>query len=122
MKLHSIMKIIYIPTIILLLLSCGARNSTKQNIALDEETKLIISYSQTSTTGNYPEYTLELFSNRQMYLTASKNLDKEGKYMRILPEKEFNHIIETFTEANFFSFNDEYITNDQNSPTQLIYL
>lgn len=114
-------KIIYILSTILLLLSCGTQNSTKQNYILNEETKLIISYSQTSTTESYPAYTIELFSNRQMYLTASNNLDKYGKYMRVLSEKEFNQIVKTFNKANIHSFNDEYTSDNKNSPTQFIY-
>lgn len=101
--------------------SCGTQKKAQQNILLDDETKLIISYHQTTGYGNNPEYKIELFSNRQMFLTASKNLDKEGKFMRLLSEKEYSEIINTFSSSSFFSFKDEYTSEMLDLPTRYIY-
>ena len=113
--------ILYFTVIVLLLFSCGTQKQATQNLLLEDETKLIISYSQISGNNNSPEYTIELFSNRQMYLTALKNLDREGKFMRVLPEKEFNQIIDAFVASKFFSFNDEYLSDTIGLPTRNLY-
>ena len=108
--------------IILFLFSCGTQKQTTQMPVIEEETTLLISYYQTSGySKETPEYTIELFSNRQMYLTATKNLDKEGKFMRTLPEKEFNMIINTFNDAKFFRFEDEYTSTMTDLPTRYLY-
>lgn len=114
-------RILYFLAMIFLLFSCGTQKQIKKDVSLEDETKLLISYNQTSDKGNSPEYTIELFSNRQMYLTASKNLDKEGKYMRVLPEKEFNQIIDAFIDSKFFSFKDEYISDTTDLLTRYLY-
>ena len=114
-------KILYFFVVMFLLFSCGTQKNAMQNISLEDETSLIISYNQTSGQDNSPEYSIELFSNRQMYLTASKNLDKQGKYMRVLPEKEFNQIIDAFVSSKFFSFKDEYTSDTTDLPTRFIY-
>ena len=40
------------------LVSCGTQKHVKQDILLEDETKLMISYYQTSDKGNSPEYTI----------------------------------------------------------------
>jgi len=108
-------------SILLLFWSC---NVSKQatNSPIEEKTKLIISYNQTSgLSQETPEYTIELYSNMQMYLTATKNLDKQGKFMRTLSEKEFNQIIEAFNNAKFFKFEAEYTSSETDLPTRYLY-
>lgn len=107
--------------IMLFLSSCGINKSTTSD-TLNEETKLLVSYYQTpGFSHDAPEYKLELYSNRQMHLTATKNLDKEGKYLRTLLEKEFNQVINAFDEANFFKFQDEYTSTMTDLPTRYLY-
>ncbi len=87
----------------------------------NEKAKLVISYYQTPGYSPVaPEYKLELYNNKQMYLTAMKNLDKEGKYMRTLSKDEYNQIIEAFSDASFFDFKDEYTDNITDLPTRYI--
>lgn len=116
------MKTLFTYFTILLLWSCG---TTKQNTNLEsisDETKLVISYNQTSGYNKEtPEYKLELHSNRQMYLTAIKNIDKEGKYLRTLSEKEYNQVVASFNDAHFFKFEDEYTSTMTDLPTRYIY-
>ena len=113
--------IIKIIILFLLFWSCSSQKQTT-NDALEEKTRLIISYSQLSDSiSDFSEYTLELYSNRQMYLTASKNMDKKGKYMRTLSEKESNQVIKSFTDANFFKFQSEYLSSVANQPIHLLY-
>ncbi len=108
--------------IILFLLSCGTQKQITQSTPIEEDTKLMVSYYQTSSySKTTPEYTIELYSNRQMYLTATKNLDKEGKFMRTLPANEFNEVIKAFAEADFFKFKDEYSSLITDLPTRYLY-
>lgn len=85
--------------ICIILWSCSSQKHASKN-DLEEKTQLVISFNQLSdSTQDLPEYTLELYSNRQMYLTALKNMDKQGKFMRTLNEKEMNQVIKSFTDA-----------------------
>jgi hypothetical protein len=110
-------KILYIFTILVVVISC----KTQKQSSTDGKASLVISYSQTAGYGNNPEYEIQLFSNRQMYLTAKKNLDKQGKYMRTLPVNEYNQVIKAFKDADFFSFKDEYTGNITDLPTKYLY-
>ncbi len=104
------------------LFSCGTQKKVTQNTSIEEDTKLLISYHQVSGySKTVPEYTIELYSNRQMYLTAKKNLDKQGKYMRTLPSDEFDEVIKTFVDADFFKFKDEYTSDMTDLPTRYLY-
>ncbi len=88
----------------------------------NEKATLVISYYQTSGySPTAPEYTIELFSNKQMYLNGKRNLDKTGKYMRTLSEKEYNQLIQAFIDANFFKFEDEYTAEITDLPTRYLY-
>jgi hypothetical protein len=83
---------------------------------------LIISYNQTcENSTESPEFKIELFTNKQMYLTAIKNLDKEGKFMRMLSEKEYNKVINSFSEARFFKFDNSYIVDQSNESIKYLF-
>ena len=113
--------IIQIITLSLLIWSCSSQKQTATN-SLEEKTKLVISYSQLNDSiSDLPEYTIELYSNRQMYLTASKNMDKQGKYMRTLSEKESDQVIKSFIDANFFKFQSEYTRSIEKQPSHILY-
>lgn len=115
-------QIIYFTLSIFLLFSCGTQKKTLNVNSIEDETVLVISYQQTSTYKNIsPVYKIELYSNRQMYLTATKNLNKEGKFLRTLSEAEYNQVLASFNSANFFSFKDEYTTNMTDVPTHYLY-
>jgi hypothetical protein len=94
--------------ILLLLASCNTNKHA--NKTLSEETKLIASYSK-MTENNKIEYKIDLFSNKQMYLTAIKNIDKNGRYLRFLSNSEYNSVIKTFKESSFFSFKNSEDTS-----------
>ena len=107
---------------IFLLLSCGTQKSATNVNSHEDETVLVISYNQTSGYSKInPVYKIELYSNRQMYLTATKNLNKEGKYLRTISEKEYKQVITSFNSANFFDFEDEYTSTITDLPTHYLY-
>ncbi len=100
----------------------GCKNmQTASTDKVDEKAKVVISYYQTSGYSPVaPEYKIELYSNKQMYLTATKNLDKEGKFIRTLTKEEYKQLIDAFTDASFFDFEDEYTDNITDLPTRYI--
>lgn len=115
-------KLLYILFVSFIMLACKTQKNAGSSSTSSEETKLLISYEQTSeTNGKSAEYKIELYSNRQMYLNAIKNLDKSGKYMRTVSEKEFNNILASFNKADFFSFNNEYFTDSSDTPVKYLY-
>lgn len=108
--------------LIIIFSSCKTnKNIPDATSQLDQKATLIISYSQTSGySKDVPEYKMELFSNRQMYLTAIKNLDKNGKYLRTLSQKEYENVIKSFTDSDFFKFQNEYTSESLDLPTRYI--
>lgn len=101
-----------------------ACNTQKKSATLSEQDKkpeLIISYYQTpGFSPEAPEYKIDLYDNHQMFLDAKKNLDKKGKYMRTLSEKEYNQLVSAFLEADYFKFQDEYTSSITDLPTRYI--
>lgn len=115
-------KIVFAMLIVQFLTSCGITKSNRTSSDSNEKATLLISYSQSAINSTTePEYSIELYSNKQMYLNGIRNLDKTGKYMRTLSDKEFNSLIQSFNEANFFSFNDEYTSNTPELTTRYVY-
>lgn len=103
------------------ILSCNSNKSIGSD-DLGDETKLLIAFEQiNSDGGNNPDFKIELYSNKQMYLTANKNIDKTGKYLRTVQNKEFNNILEVFTAANFSEFKDEYTSEPSATPIKTLY-
>lgn len=93
----------------ILWVSCSTFKQGSNSDNPSGDSKMVISYQLTdSLNQNLPEYTLELYSNRQMFLYAKKNLDKSGKYMRSLSKPEFEQLIETFANSGFLKFETEY--------------
>lgn len=113
----------YFAVLVLMLASFLSCKTTKNSIGNDgnENATLVISYYQTpGYSKSTPEYTIELYNNRQMHLIATKNLDKEGKYMRRLTKEEYSQIVSAFDDADFFDFKDEYTDNITDLPTRYI--
>lgn len=101
------------------LVGCKTTNNVANND--NEKASLVISYYQTpGYSKTAPEYTIELYSNRQMHLIATKNLDKEGKYIRRLTKEEYKQLVDAFVDADFFDFKDEYTDNITDLPTRYI--
>ncbi|MBI9066340.1 MAG: hypothetical protein JEZ09_03540 [Salinivirgaceae bacterium] len=116
------MRILQIIIVLFLFMACGTTKQAAQTNLLDEDAKVVISYKQTMGRNLMaPLYEIELYSNKQMFLNAQKNLDVEGKYMRTLTEKEYNQLIEVFTEADFFNFEDFYISKMRDLPSRYLY-
>ncbi|MDA3891428.1 MAG: DUF6438 domain-containing protein [Salinivirgaceae bacterium] len=106
----------------LVIFSCKTQTKVVSSSNIEEEAKLIISYNQTcENSTESPEFKIELFTNKQMYLTAIKNLDKEGKFMRMLSEKEYNKVINSFSEARFFKFDNSYIVDQSNESIKYLF-
>lgn len=118
--LKSLKYICFLVAAFLFIVSCKT-TKTAATFDVNQKASLVISYYQTpGYSKTNPEYTIELFSNRQMFLTATKNLDKDGKHMRTLSKEEYNQIIDAFVDANFFNFKDEYTDNITDLPTRYI--
>lgn len=84
--------------------------------------KLVISYQHADTTNpKAPEYTVELYSNKQMFLYAKKNLDKSGKYMRSLSKAEYEQAVETFIKMDFFKFDAESCPSELEQPAKYLF-
>ncbi|MFA6404372.1 MAG: DUF6438 domain-containing protein [Salinivirgaceae bacterium] len=102
--------------------SCHVTKETAGTGIDEPKSSLTMAYYQTP--GNNaldPEYSIELFSNKQMVLEAKKNLDKSGKYMRTLSAQEYKHLLKTFVDADFFKFEPEYTDTVSNLPTRYLY-
>lgn len=97
--------------------------STETSIGQENEiATIVISYEQKASSAPHaPEYKMDVYSNKQMFLNALKNLDKSGKYMRTLSTEEYNQLIKAFSEASFFSYKDEYISDASNSLRSLTF-
>jgi hypothetical protein len=107
---------------IVLMVSCGTTKKAATNTPADEKASIVISYYQTTGySPTAPEYTIELYSNKQMYLDGKKNLDKTGKYMRVLSDKEFSQLVQAFVDADFFSLKDEYTAEITDLPTRYVF-
>lgn len=105
----------------LLATACGTQKKTTHRSDEAKNPELIISYYQTpGFSPEAPEYKIDLYDNKQMFLDAKKNLDKKGKYMRTLSEKEYQQLVEAFEAANFYDFDDEYTANITDLPTRYI--
>ncbi|MGE4287327.1 MAG: DUF6438 domain-containing protein [Salinivirgaceae bacterium] len=116
-----IKKIVFLLLIVQLAASC---ETTKKSTSADgnEKATLLISYAQSAKNSTTePEYSIELYSNKQMYLNGIRNIDKTGKYMRTLSDKEFNSLIQSFNDANFFDFKDEYTSDAPELLTRYVY-
>jgi hypothetical protein len=102
--------------------SCHVTKKAADSGVEGYKSTLTIAYYQTP--GNNaldPEYSIELFSNRQMVLEAKKNLDKSGKYMRTLSQPEYDQLIQEFVDADFFKFKTEYSDTVSKLPTRYVY-
>lgn len=109
--------------LVLFIIGCNITKNSADSDMMDNKSILTIGYYQMP--GNNamdPEYSIELFSNRQMILEAKKNLDKNGKFMRTLSQTEYDQLIQAFVDAKFFKYKAEY-TNDTiaNLPTRFVY-
>lgn len=114
-------KLGYIVLILLAMVACKTQKQTPSS-NIDDETTLLVSYEQSnSQSGNVAEYKLEVYSNKQMYLTAIKNLDKNGKYMRTVSDEEMKLIAKNFMEAGFFNLKNEYISEPSENTLKSLY-
>jgi len=115
-------QLIFLTFTVVLLFSCGTTKQSSQYSKLNEEATLVVSYYQTSgLSKQVPEYRIELYSNHQMHLTAIKNLDKEGKFLRSISDKEYEQVIKSFIESNFFKLNNEYTSESLDLPTRYLF-
>ncbi len=94
-------------TIFILILTvvtgCITNKQSSDKESPGSSSKLVISYQHSdSSNSQIPDYTVELYSNKQMFLYAKKNLDKSGKYMRSLSKSEYDQLIEAFLHMGFF--------------------
>jgi hypothetical protein len=108
--------------IIVVITSCKVTRKTTETGIDEPKSTLTIAFYQTS--GNNaldPEYSIELFSNKQMVLEAKRNLDKSGKYMRTLSTNEYKQLLQAFVNADFFEFKTEYTDTVSNLPTRYLY-
>jgi len=102
--------------------SCNVTSKTTEAGMVESKSILTIAYYQTPGNNSLdPEYSIELFSNKQMVLEAKKNLDKSGKYMRTLSAEEYKQLLNAFVDADFFKFNNEYSGTESNLPTRYVY-
>lgn len=118
------MRIVKIIIITFMIAACNNSKQVIKNkpVNLNEQASMVLSYAQNpGNTDQIPEYEIKLFSNRQMYLDAKRNLDVEGKYMRTLNEREYNNLVNAFVQANFFHFQDSYTADMTNLPTRYLY-
>lgn len=115
-------KVIYIVSLILTVFLFNNCKSTKESTNQNTESAtIVISYYQTpGFSPAAPEYTIEVYNNKQMFLIAKKGLDVEGRYMRTLSKEEYNQLITSFDNSSFFEFKDEYTNNITDLPTRFI--
>lgn len=91
------------------------------NIEDNGAAKIVISFQQgPGFSPLSPVYTIEVYNNFQMFLSAEKNLAIEGRYMRTLTKEEYKQLINAFVDASFFDFEDEYTSTITDLPTQYI--
>lgn len=67
-----------------------------------------------------PEYVMKIMSNGMLYYDGVKNVKEVGEMSRQLTNGELKSITKLFTNANFFSLNDEYTARVSDLPTTLL--
>lgn len=80
----------------------------------------IITFQKTACYGKCPVYSLEIFENGLINFIGEKNIDKIGKYKKIISKKEIKELINSFVNINFFDFKDEYTSRKTDLPTTYI--
>jgi hypothetical protein len=106
----------------LFVISCNVTKKAADTELIESKSVLTVAYYQFQGKNALdPEYSIELFSNRQMILEAKKNLDKSGKYMRTLSKDEYDQLLQAFLDAKFFKFKNEYSDTISTLPTRYVY-
>ena len=108
------MKLFSLGLILSLLISC---TSTKK---VGDVNVPIIKLEKTSCFGNCPVYSLYIFENGSVIFDGVKNTDIIGSYKKQLSHSELKDIINSFNNANFFDFEDEYTSSITDLPTTYI--
>ena len=98
------------------ILLCACR-VTKEEMDIN----VVISMQKTKCVGNCPAYTLDIYQSGKVYLSGRENVDKIGEYEIKLSKKELQRLVDLFLSNDFFSFEDQYINEDQDLPATHLY-
>ena len=78
----------------------------------------IITLQKTACYGACPVYTLDIYANREVNLSAERFVGVgEGEFHLKLSQAAYSQITRQFANSNFFSFNDRYRANVSDLPT-----
>ena len=71
----------------------------------------VITMKRTECHGTCPVYTIIVHDDKQVKLIGERFLDLIGTYEADISENEYNKLIESFEQADFFSFKSKYTAN-----------
>lgn len=81
----------------------------------------IISLQKTACFGACPVYTLDIYTNQKVSLSAERFVEVgQGAFQRKLTHSEYSQIVQQFKESNFFGFEDQYRAQVSDLPTILL--
>ena len=80
----------------------------------------IINMEKTPCFGACPTFTFEINGKGEATYKGDANVDKLGNYTKVFTADETNKIFQTFVDADFWSFQDEYTGNVTDLPTTFL--
>jgi hypothetical protein len=112
----------------LLILSCNSQKDTtinsKNNPVSTQENEnfasSFIEMKKTACRGKCPVYTLKVTGNGIVELVGKQNLDKIGNYNKTLSKDETSKLFQSFADADFWKFKDEYVSKITDLPTTFL--
>ena len=108
------MKLLSIVIIAITLSSCSLMNKSAKT---DD---VVISMRKTECRGKCPVYKVEVFESGLLKFQGKKNVNVIGEEEKQLPKSEFKALKKAFSDADFFRFQDEYVTRVTDLPTTYI--
>lgn len=114
------MKFFLYSVFVLLLSPCNASKKTS-SAAVNDYSKVEISYKRTPCFGKCPVYTLTINGNtRTATFNGEHNTEKMGVYTRPVTDNELEQLVSAFEKANFNSLNDNYMGEITDFPVKTI--
>ena len=89
------------------LISCKAVPS----LAEMENLPKVIELEKAPCFGDCSVYTLTIYENGLMQYKGDENTDKEGVFVKNMPQNDLRKLVKAFRDADFFSFQSAYRSN-----------
>ncbi|MBI2966807.1 MAG: hypothetical protein HYY40_03205 [Bacteroidetes bacterium] len=99
--------------------SCSVtkKNNSTNNKNSDTYENTHIEMTKTACHGKCPVYKITIQGNGKAIYDGQNNVDKIGKYEKLLSKEEIDNLIKKFEEVKFFEFKNEYFAKATDLPT-----